>query len=750
MTGGRSDWPGPTGSPSGFFPELLGEMEAIGLFCKYAFKANTPPIEFEEVSLAVVRHTGHLPLALKVLGSHFHSRNLDFWKSELKVLTKIPHDEVNGNLKLSYDGLNILQKKIFLYVACFFKGKGRHLVTRILDAVGFEAVSGITVLIEKSLLSISEGVLHMHDLIQEMGQCIVRECYPNMVWVPEEIKEVMTTINRLEAVEAMVLPINSYLGISYNAELLKSMKKLRLLDVKDWFTSSEPTGFPEQLRWLNWFRYPFDSLRITRDMTNLVGLNMAYGQVRRLHIENKIILPNLKFIDLRNSKITMFPSVSGVPNLEWLNLFKSNLVEIDKSVFLHGKIIYLNLSFCTFLETLPLCIKMKSLHTLLLNDCLKLKTFPEFSPDMEKLSVLHMHTCNSMRELSPSIRLFTGLTSLFAGGSVAFVTEKEDVIQGLLHCSSLRALDLSRIFLDDSFPSNLHTAWPLLEEFLLFNNFFTRLPATISQLSHLKYLDLSYCDYLKDLPVLPSLIQVLKASRCRSLQKIGDLSKMYKWLFKISIWGCPELLMDTESQSHIAKLLMKSLVQNCATVNHRLSIMVPGSKIPYYFSNRRSGNKIEVYIPQNQISKMIGLAICCSLPPTRSILTIKFKPSDEEKLISGATHPAKTADFMWIGYMSIDILGRLCHDFESEKLTISFALDMDDIIECGVFVIYKDDVKTTTKIGSWISDYDELGKINRYSASTTGEQLQHGRWPIAPNLLFQRKTSDHNSFRVFV
>ncbi|XP_076900601.1 disease resistance protein Roq1-like [Bidens hawaiensis] len=272
-----------------YAPELLKETEAIKLFSRYAFKADIPPKEYEMLSSVVVSYTDHLPLALKVLGSHFCGRRMDFWRSELNILAQIPHNEINGVLKLSYDGLNILEKKIFLHIACFFKGRKIHHVTRILNALGFEVVSGITVLIEKALLSISDGNIHVHDLIQEMGQCITRECDPNtMVWDPEEI-EVMTTTNRLEEVEAIVELEDYYWPMAYlSAKNLKRMKKLRLLEVKEGFSSSEPTYFPKELRWLSWVKYPFNSLRVTRDMTKLVGLEMTKGLMRQLQIGKKV------------------------------------------------------------------------------------------------------------------------------------------------------------------------------------------------------------------------------------------------------------------------------------------------------------------------------------------------------------------------------------------------------------------------------------------------------------------------------
>ncbi|PWA76386.1 hypothetical protein CTI12_AA137360 [Artemisia annua] len=179
-----------------YAPQLLKETEAMKLFSRYAFKANIPPNGYEELSRAVVSHTGHLPLALKVLGSHFCGRNLELWQSALNVLAKIPHKEVTEILKLSYDGLNGFEKEIFLHIACLFKGKKRSYVTRILDSFGLEAVSGITMLIEKSLLTSSKNNLHMHDLLQEMGQCIVRKCYPNtMLLLSDETRDMIATID---------------------------------------------------------------------------------------------------------------------------------------------------------------------------------------------------------------------------------------------------------------------------------------------------------------------------------------------------------------------------------------------------------------------------------------------------------------------------------------------------------------------------------------------------------------------------
>ena len=64
-------------------------------------------------------------------------------------------------------------KTIFLDIACFFKGSYKDKVTKILKNCGLHSTIGISVLIEKSLVTCKKGVLGMHDLLEEMGKILV-------------------------------------------------------------------------------------------------------------------------------------------------------------------------------------------------------------------------------------------------------------------------------------------------------------------------------------------------------------------------------------------------------------------------------------------------------------------------------------------------------------------------------------------------------------------------------------------------
>ena len=110
------------------------------------------------------------------MGSFLIGRTIDEWQSALKQLKNNPQRKIFDTLKVSYDGLEEeMWKMIFLDIACFFRGKLKDRVIEILENCGFAAKIGIGVLMEKSLLTLENNKLLMHDLLQEMGWEIVRQ-----------------------------------------------------------------------------------------------------------------------------------------------------------------------------------------------------------------------------------------------------------------------------------------------------------------------------------------------------------------------------------------------------------------------------------------------------------------------------------------------------------------------------------------------------------------------------------------------
>jgi hypothetical protein len=160
----------------------MTEIESLELFSWHAFRDSSPTEDYKDLSRSIVAYSGGLPLALEVLGSFLFSRSMQEWESTLDKLKKIPHDRIQKKLRISFDALSdSTQKDIFLDISCFFIGMDKNYVIQILDGCGFFAEIGISVLIQRCLLSVGErNKLIMHDLLRDMGREIVREEFPKI------------------------------------------------------------------------------------------------------------------------------------------------------------------------------------------------------------------------------------------------------------------------------------------------------------------------------------------------------------------------------------------------------------------------------------------------------------------------------------------------------------------------------------------------------------------------------------------
>ncbi|CAH1435565.1 unnamed protein product [Lactuca virosa] len=602
-------------------PDFLRKSEAVELFCRHAFRKSSPHEGYEELSERVIQYAGCLPLALKVLGAFFRGGQVSVWESALDRLAEAPDGKIHDKLKLSFDGLHDLEKKIFLDIACFFKGKEVEHVTRVLDSFGFHPVKGISVLIEKCLITVYNKKLDMHDLIQEMGWQIVLESFlDSRLWKLDQIHDFIKGKKKRKAIEAIMMMDNEYLVDDYDANLatradvFTNMENLRLLDIDGKFTSTIPTFLPDELRWLRWTEYPFMTLPLA-DKCKLVGLEIANGSINHLWKGQKI-LPNLKFVHLELlDSLTSFPHVTGAPNIERLILSHCwKLEEVHESLGSHRRLVYLDMNGCSRLMRLPSRLEMESLETLILSGCKSLERFPEVSPCVVKLSEINLDSCSNIIELPSSIRHLSGLRFLSLANCVK-LSNIQNSICGLkyLKClrlhncvklknlpkklrnmklleelwlgfdefkspemyvemsigfhsfiglSSLRKLNLSRRQIgEESFPENPDAFSSLEELYLSRNSKLVRLPSFISHLSCLKRLELNECCRLESLCMLPSSIQVLKANGCTSLRKIGDLSTEGKWLYKIWLINCQQLLEDEENQRYLHKMFQLSFIK---------------------------------------------------------------------------------------------------------------------------------------------------------------------------------------------
>jgi len=190
---------GANGVDQVYMMKAMDGNESIELFSWHAFKQPRPREEFLEISREIVDYSGGLPLALEVLGSYLFGSGIADWKGVLEKIKIIPNHEVQQKLKISYDGLNDdTEKEIFLDIACFFIGMDRNDVTQILNGCGLFADIGISVLVERSLVTVDyKNTLGMHDLLRDMGREIIREKSPkdpeerSRLWSQEDVLNVL-------------------------------------------------------------------------------------------------------------------------------------------------------------------------------------------------------------------------------------------------------------------------------------------------------------------------------------------------------------------------------------------------------------------------------------------------------------------------------------------------------------------------------------------------------------------------------
>ncbi|PWA36506.1 disease resistance protein (TIR-NBS-LRR class) family [Artemisia annua] len=717
-------------------PSLLRMEQAVELFSRHAFRKNKPPEGYIHLSNRAIRYTGGLPLALKVLGSFFRGRQASVWASGLDRLAEIPDNKIFGSLKLSYDDLTDLEQKIFLDIACFYKGKEVKYVTRVLDSFGFHATIGVSVLIQKSLITVSNERLGMHDLLQEMGWQIVGKSFPNSrLWQHEEIHYFIKRNKDQNVVEAIRVLWQDP-GTSLSADVFERMKNLRLLDVWGAFTSGEPTFFPDELRWLRWDEYPFTSL------PNLLSL---------------------RFIRIEFSNLIKVPDVSGAPNVERLTLsYCMNLVEVHESLGFLKRLVHLEMSYCLQLKCLSSRFEMKSLETLILNCCLALERLPEFSPCMDKLSHMEVLNCTKIEELTSSIKYLSNLSHLDLSDCFSLknipnsVCELNCLIslslnncpglqilpdefgrmeklqelrvalpasfnaQVLTNFCSLKKLDISGSQIGNKdFPVNLYEISSLEELIMTGNKELLELPESISRLPCLKHLDISECDELQKVHRLPSGIQLLRASCCGSLRKIENLSEEYECLYSILIYDSHRILEDEESERYINYMIKQSFLKKYAAIDGCLSIGVPGTKIPSWFKEQQDGNTIALKLPPKWQTRIKGFAISAVFKSDSLIydpvIDLRFGNDDASSASDDdASSASDGVGFkngnLWIGFIPFSLFEQMHDyddDFQSENwshvIEGNLVINIVDLFNhkarrCGAQVVLNDEVESTQEV----------------------------------------------------
>ncbi|XP_056163598.1 putative disease resistance protein At4g11170 [Syzygium oleosum] len=544
--------------------EALDDSEARELLSNHAFPTHQKlEIRIDMVD-SVLNHARGLPLALEVLGSFLCGRREDVWESTLRKLSRFPNKTINDVLKISYNGLEENEKEIFLHIACFFKGKHSNYIKKVLDSCDFETAVGFDILIERSLISIENGPLQMHDLIQAMGIDIVnQECRydprrRSRLWLYEDILDVLSSDMGDCVVKAIVLEPFEPIEICIDPDAFTKMRRLRLLILRNVHNSFQgPVCLPN---WLRWFECPGASWipEFSSGTKKLVGLNMSEGNITGV-VKKFKDFQNLKYITFSYCEsLVRIPDISYTPNLEQLNLpYCKNLVEAHESIAYHDKLQMLNLWECSELSIFPNVLKSKNLQALNLLNCTKFERFPDIPhklggleelwllgtaikelpasiENLVSLENMYMHHCKNLVSLPSSIYNLQNLINLQVNSCTNLIgfPKYEDSAAPCMKTglSNLLWLDLFGCNLSEiKFLENL-SCFPSVETLLLGGNNITSLPTSINKRDHLLYLSVRESHQLQEIPELPPLLNCLLADGCESMQNTGDLTSFHDFV----------------------------------------------------------------------------------------------------------------------------------------------------------------------------------------------------------------------------
>ncbi|KAM7469103.1 hypothetical protein LguiA_007286 [Lonicera macranthoides] len=552
---------------------LLDYVEATKLFHWTAFNDMCPAEDFKELSAQIIKYSGRLPLALKVLGAALRNRNLDFWKAWLKKLRKVGLEgSIFQKLKIGFDDLEESVKNTFLDIACFFRGWVKEdVATRILDSFDFCPDYSIPILVDKSLIHRSNGWVCMHHLIREMGRHIVRHNFPqepgkySRLWDTSDIEHVLTRNTGTKNIEGILLdPCEREYTIEMGTKAFRKMAKLRLLEIHYTRIPKGPDYLPNELRWIDWVEYPSNYLPSTFEANILVGLRLRWSRLRQLWDGRKV----------RRQE-------SG-----------SRMTDIGAQVALRPK-------FLSSLSTAVLTADMGGHDTTrgVGTAVTELPPSVGYLKNLKKLSL-----CKSSSQSPTSI--FQSLFKLRKRQK----TTKSLVLAPIWGLTSLTMLDLTDCNLSEgAIPRDLGSLFSL-KKLCLGGNNFENLPS-LNKLSQLAHLELNRCKMLRKLPELPSELHRLFANECASLRVSADRFAMceigYGWF-----QDCRKLLDYGESEFVASTLLQKILLQGSHMRTYRPiqeNFILPGRVIPRWFCNHTfTGDSVLLKLPRTPTGRVVS------------------------------------------------------------------------------------------------------------------------------------------------
>jgi hypothetical protein len=182
---------------------LLSTTDSRHLFNLHAFQSTDAIDGFQELAEKVADACCGLPLALEDIGCFLFEKRGErdsMWPETIEPL--IQRKGIFDKLMISYNGLSLEARMMFLDIACFMIGQREHIAMQIFEACKFdyaEPASLFSSLKDKCLVKLDEDRrIIMHDLLRDMGRQVVKNESHNMekgtpshLWDPKMVQRVL-------------------------------------------------------------------------------------------------------------------------------------------------------------------------------------------------------------------------------------------------------------------------------------------------------------------------------------------------------------------------------------------------------------------------------------------------------------------------------------------------------------------------------------------------------------------------------
>ncbi|TXG47953.1 hypothetical protein EZV62_027247 [Acer yangbiense] len=453
-------------------------------------------------------------------------------------------------------------------------------------------------------------------------------------------------------------------------------------------------------------------------------------------LPNYIHLESLKILILSGcSNLNKFPGMLG--NIQELYLGGTIIEELPSSIEYLSCLVILDLENCSRLTCLPngIC-KLICLEELNLTGCSKLGRLPDDLGNLKALKKLKV-SGTGVREVPSSI------ACLINSGTLSFERGQGQELMGLQLPSLLGLYNLTNLVLSDcnikELPESLGSLFSVKMLSLCRNNF-ESIPASIINLSKLILLNISYCERLKSLPILPRDLKLV-AHNCTSLEAFSDCSRIYALRY----------LVDHAVQKiqHIPSELYTELDEESDDEMPNVFICYPGNKLPEWFTFRSTGSFVIVrHLPQGWFSdNLVGLAIC-------AVVAFQHHYDDDGRGLvlvcecefiseDGCRHVAR-------GYF-VENFGE---DYYTNEFSVKFYVEdyysehmhSCEVKKCGVRLIYRHEfgnsILNTSSDEDYFCKYLEEINGNFVADMHMEEEIPHGRSKLSASFKNRMQIKD--------